>query len=66
MRKQLDMSQAAFARYAMVDPATISRWESATNPQSMGPVPERLLRLALKNIHGTWFMQSAYLGGQHP
>jgi putative zinc finger/helix-turn-helix YgiT family protein len=46
LRKQLDMNQAEFARYATVDPATVSRWENTENPQAMGPVPERLLRLS--------------------
>lgn len=34
-----------------VDRATVSRWESAGSPQAIGPMADRLLRLAV--AHGT-------------
>lgn len=50
LRKWRGWSGADFARHMGVDPATVSRWESVENPQSMGPVADRLLRLAV--AHG--------------
>ena len=50
LRKWRGWSGADFARHMGVDPATVSRWESVDNPQPMGPVADRLLRLAV--AHG--------------
>lgn len=47
LRKHLNMTQAELARYFSVDAATVSRWENTVNPQRMGGVAERLLRLAM-------------------
>ena len=46
LRKWRGWSGADFARTMGVDRATVSRWESVDSPQVMGPVADRLLRLA--------------------
>jgi len=45
LRKHLGLSGADFAAKIGVDPATVSRYESAADPQPMGKQTERLLRL---------------------
>ena len=45
MRKWLGYSSAEFAGKMGVNPATVSRWESVSDPQTMGGTAERLLRL---------------------
>jgi len=50
LRKWRGWSGADFARHLGVDPATVSRWESVDAAQPMGPVADRLLRLAV--AHG--------------
>lgn len=45
MRKWLGYSSSEFAGKMGVSPSTVSRWESLTEPQSMGGTAERLLRL---------------------
>ena len=45
LRKWMGWSGVDFAKRMGVDPATVSRWERAEDPQAMGPVAERLLRL---------------------
>lgn len=45
MRKWLGYSSLEFAGKMGVSPSTVSRWESASEPQSMGGTAERLLRL---------------------
>src|SRR5712692_712043 len=45
LRKHLGLSGADFAAKIGVDPATVSRYESASDPQPMGKQTERLLRL---------------------
>lgn len=45
LRKYLGLSSADFAAKIGVDPATVSRYESTTDPQPMGKQTERLLRL---------------------
>jgi transcriptional regulator with XRE-family HTH domain len=40
-----------FAAHMRVDRATVSRWESDSAAQSIGPTADRLLRLAV--AHGT-------------
>ncbi len=50
LRKWRGWSGTDFARHMGVDRATVSRWESADKPQTMGPVADRLLRLAI--AHG--------------
>jgi putative zinc finger/helix-turn-helix YgiT family protein len=50
LRKWRGWSGVDFARHMGVDPATVSRWESTESPQPMGPVADRLLRLAV--AHG--------------
>ena len=50
LRKWRGWSGTDFARHMGVDRATVSRWESVDSPQAMGPVADRLLRLAI--AHG--------------
>lgn len=50
LRKWLGLSGVDFARRMGVEPATVSRWERTENPQPMGPVAERLLRMLV--VHG--------------
>ena len=45
LRKHLGLSGVDFAERMRVDPATVSRWERADDPQAMGPQAELLLRL---------------------
>jgi putative zinc finger/helix-turn-helix YgiT family protein len=45
LRKHLGFATADFAKRVGVAPETVSRWESESSPQEMGPVAERLLRL---------------------
>lgn len=45
LRKWLGWSGADFAKRMAVDPATVSRWEKVDDPQAMGAVAERLLRM---------------------
>lgn len=45
LRKWLGLSGSDFAKRMAVDAATVSRWEKADDPQQMGPVAERLLRM---------------------
>jgi putative zinc finger/helix-turn-helix YgiT family protein len=45
LRKYLGLSGADFAAKIGVDPATVSRYENTSDPQSMGKQTERLLRL---------------------
>ena len=45
LRKWMGWSGVDFAKRMGVDPATVSRWERAEDPQAMGPVAERLLRM---------------------
>lgn len=45
LRKHLGLSSTDFAAKIGVDPATVSRYESAADPQPMGKQTERLLRL---------------------
>ena len=45
LRKYLGLSGADFAAKIGVDPATVSRYESTSDPQPMGKQTERLLRL---------------------
>ena len=45
LRTHLGYSSTDFARLLGVTPETVSRWERAGNPQQMGKVAERLLRM---------------------
>jgi len=45
LRKYLGLSGSDFAAKIGVDPATVSRYESTSDPQPMGKQTERLLRL---------------------
>lgn len=45
LRKHLGLSSSDFAAKIGVDPATVSRYESPSDPQPMGKQTERLLRL---------------------
>jgi transcriptional regulator with XRE-family HTH domain len=45
LRKYLGWSGSDFAEYMGVAPETVSRWENGSIP--MGPLAERLLRLAV-------------------
>lgn len=45
LRKHLGLSSRDFARKMGVDHTTVSKWERVDDPQSMGAVAERLLRL---------------------
>ena len=47
LRKWLGHSSADFAEIMGVDPATVSRWESAEKPQAMGATADRLLRMLI-------------------
>lgn len=49
LRKHLDWSGRDMARYFGVTPETVSRWESTTNPMSMRPTADRLLRTLVAN-----------------
>lgn len=45
LRKWLGFSSVDFAGVMGKSPETVSRWENATSPMTMGPAEERLLRL---------------------
>lgn len=45
LRKHLGLSGRDFARKMGVDHTTVSKWERVDDPQAMGAVAERLLRL---------------------
>lgn len=45
LRKSLGLSSRDFAKKMGVDHTTVSKWERADDPQDMGPIAQRLLRM---------------------
>lgn len=50
LRKYLGWSSGDFAEHMGVTPSTVSKWERVDEPQPMGPIADRLLRMAV--AHG--------------